>query len=75
MKTILKSIALVTITLITVNISLAQPQPNGGNDPGVDNTPVGGGAPVGSGIGILLLLGAAYGGKKAYDFRKSTQQE
>lgn len=35
---------------------------NGGNDP------VGGGAPVGSGIVILITMSAGYGAKKMYDF-------
>jgi len=75
MKTFTKSIAaLLTITLLTINFSTAQtpPPPNGGNGaptPG-NNTPVGGGAPIAGGIGILLALGAAYGWKKVYDFRK-----
>jgi len=34
------------------------------------NQPPGGGAPVGSGLVILLSLGAAYGGKKVYDARR-----
>ncbi len=34
------------------------------------NEPPGGGAPVGSGITILLALGAAYGGKKLFDARR-----
>ncbi len=42
------------------------PEPNGGNDPGGGNNPVGGGAPIAGGIGILLVLGAAYGIKKVY---------
>jgi len=47
------------------------PPPNGtGGAPSGDNTPVGGGAPIAGGIGILLALGAAYGGKKVYDFNK-----
>jgi hypothetical protein len=76
MKNITKTLAtLITITLLTINLSLAQtpPPPNGGNNPnqgGNNNTPVGGGAPIAGGIGILLALGAAYGGKKVYDFRK-----
>ena len=75
MKTFIKTLAtLITITLLTINFSLAQtpPPPNGGNNPtpGNGNTPVGGGASIASGIGILLALGAAYGGKKVYDFRK-----
>lgn len=31
----------------------------------------GGGAPVGSGLVILFSLGAAYGGRKLYDWKKS----
>lgn len=75
MKTLIKSIAtLITITLLTINFSLAQtpPPPNdGGNPTQGGNTPVGGGAPITGGIGILLALGAAYGGKKVYDYRKA----
>jgi len=76
MKTVIKSIAaLITITLLTINFSLAQtpPPPNGGgnpSDPGSGNTPVGGGAPIGGGLGILMVLGAVYGGTKVYDLRK-----
>jgi len=74
MKTFTKSIAaIITITLITINFSMAQtpPPPNGGEAPGEHgNTPVGGGASITGGIGILLALGAAYGGKKVYEFRK-----
>jgi hypothetical protein len=69
MKTFIKSAAtLLTVTLLTINLTLAQtpPPPNGGGDPGSGNTPVGGGAPITGGIGILLALGAAYGGKKVY---------
>jgi hypothetical protein len=74
MKTFIKSTAaLITITLLTINFSLAQPPPppNGGETPSQGgNTPVGGGAPIAGGIGILLALGAAYGGKKIYDIKK-----
>jgi len=73
MKTFTKTIAaLITITLLTINFSLAQtpPPPNGGETPGQGgNTPVGGGASIAGGIGILLALGAAYGGRKVWDFR------
>ena len=34
------------------------------------NQPTGNGAPIGSGIIILLSLGAGYGAKKIYDARK-----
>jgi hypothetical protein len=72
MKTLIKTFAtLLTITLLTINLSAqTPPPPNGGGSPGSGNTPVGGGAPIAGGIGILLALGAAYGGKKVWDFRK-----
>ncbi len=35
----------------------------------------GGGAPIGGGLFILLGLGAAYGGKKIYDLKKSMSEE
>lgn len=64
-----------TVTLLTINLSslTAQtpPPPNGGQTPVEgNNTPVGGGSPIAGGLGILLVLGAAYGGKKVYDFQK-----
>ena len=43
------------------------PHPNGDVNPtqaGSGNTPVGGGAPIGSGIALFIALGAAYGIKK-----------
>jgi hypothetical protein len=64
---------LITVTLLTINLALAQtpPPPNGGDTPSQGgNTPVGGGAPIAGGIGILLVLGAAYGGKKVYQVFK-----
>jgi hypothetical protein len=52
--------------------TLAQspPHPNGGSGPGSGNTPVGGGAPIDGGLSIMLVLGAAYGAKKIYKFKK-----
>jgi len=86
MKTLIKLTAMPTfgraclklcfgITLITFfSIALSAqtpPPPNGGNTPGEgDNTPVGGGAPVGTGLAILVALGLGYGGKKIYQMKK-----
>ncbi len=77
MKTLIKkAAALIAVTLLTINLTLAQtpPPPNGGGDPGSGNTPVGGGAPIAGGIGILLALGAAYGGKKVWEYRKKMEE-
>ncbi len=49
------------------------PHPNDDVNPtqaGSGNSPVGGGAPIAGGIGILMALGAAYGGKKVWEYRK-----
>ncbi len=42
------------------------PNPPSGHGSGDDQNP-GGGAPIGSGVFILLSLGVAYGGKKLYE--------
>jgi len=81
MKTFTKALAtLITITLLTINLSTLSaqtpPPPNGGNGaptPG-NNTPVGGGAPIAGGVGILLALGAAYGFKKVYYINKNENE-
>ncbi len=73
----IKRIITTAIFIFAISALSAQTPPppnnNGGgtsSPPNGNNTPVGGGAPIGSGVAILLALGAAYGGKKVYDFRK-----
>ena len=72
MKKIIVSLVFLLITGMTGFIygqgdpALPPDNPNMGNG----NEPVGGGAPIGGGLVILLALGAGYGGKKIYDFRK-----
>ncbi len=70
---IFKKIILSAIFIFAISALSAQtpPPPNGGQTPEESgSTPVGGGAPIGSGIAILLALGAGYGGKKIYDYKK-----
>jgi hypothetical protein len=55
--------------MLTAHTLTAQPPPRPSGDPSEDGGPVGSG-PVGSGLGILLALGAAYGAKKVYDARR-----
>lgn len=60
-----------TITAVAAFAALgfAQPLPNeNGNGSAVPNdAPI---APIGSGVAILMVLGAGYGTKKVYDHRK-----
>lgn len=70
MKTFIKLLTITLITLNSIAIYAGAPPPppppghgSGGNVPG-------GGAPIAGGIGILLALGAAYGGKKVWDWHK-----
>ncbi len=65
-----KILALTAILLIGGFSLLAQDPPPPPNEPsGGNNPPVGGGSPVGSGLTIMLALGAAYGGKKIYELK------
>jgi hypothetical protein len=64
---------LVSVFLLISGLSFGQqppPPPGGhghqGNKPPNDT-------PLGSGLGILVALGLAYGGKKVWDFRKSRE--
>jgi hypothetical protein len=69
MKKAIKSLIVIGLFLSLPLLSLAQTPPhpnNGGGGPGAGNTPVGGGAPLGGGLIIMMVMGAAYGSKKAY---------
>lgn len=74
MKNKLRKIAfmifLATFTVIS-NSAISQPPPppgQGSNDS--NQTGSGGGAPIGSGWAILIVLATAYGGRKIYKSRK-----
>ncbi len=76
MKTFKKliTISVLIFTISSLSAQVAPPPNNGGGENSQTpqeggNAPVGGGgAPIGSGLFILLGLGAAYGGKKIYNF-------
>jgi len=73
MKNSIKIFAIAVLMTAAPLIIMAQylpTHPNGGNDPGPANTPVGGAAPIDGGLSILLLLGAAYGSKKIFQQQK-----
>lgn len=62
--------------LFAVTLTAQDPPPPPG-DPsnGGTNPPVGGSSPVGSGLVILIALGAAYGGRKIYQLRMSRDKQ
>jgi len=52
------------------------PPPAGGHgQSGNQTADSGGGAPIGGGLGILMALGAAYGGRKIYMAWKEQKEE
>ena len=64
--------------IIAVNGAISQTPPDPPSNPtGDGSTPVGddGGAPIGGGVAMLLAMGAAYGGKKYYDYRRKLKNE
>ena len=63
---IFKSLIFCGLIFISQGAFAQVPPPPPGDGHGGSGNQEGGGAPVGTGIGILLSLGAAYGGKKLY---------
>lgn len=74
MKKIIAQLSLVTVLILTSTALLAQGPPPPPGDPNAGGGPVGGNAPIGSGIAILLTLGAAYGGRKVYQYWKDQKE-
>jgi hypothetical protein len=78
MKKHLKTALFTAFLLIAPLVMLAQTPPhpnNGGTAPGTStNTPVGGGAPIGSGTLLLIGLAGLYGSKKVYGRWKSLEE-
>lgn len=63
---------LILVPVIYSNASAPPPPPPPG--PGGTDVPIGGTAPVGSGLIILISMGAAYGAKKVYNARKRLEE-
>lgn len=75
MKSNLKKMILIIALVVTpfiVNQVSAQPDTPGTGSSGGGHS-MGGGAPIGSGIALLISLGAGYGIKKVYSHRKKEQ--
>jgi hypothetical protein len=70
MKTIFPLLFLFVVVFST-NVFAGDPPPQG-DDPTTDpegGTPIGGNAPVSSGLTLILSLGAAYGARKTYQLK------
>lgn len=57
---------------VAASAQSAPPPPPGHGETG--NQPPGGGAPIGAGIGFLLLMAGGYGAKKVYDARRKLEE-
>jgi hypothetical protein len=69
-------LGIIIIALISLTSNLnAQPGSPPGDSTEVDGGPIGGNAPIETGIGILLALGAAYGGRKTYRLLKQENSD
>ncbi|MEI6885122.1 MAG: hypothetical protein WCO02_11585 [Bacteroidota bacterium] len=73
-----KLLTLITVMLFIIIPLLTVADPpgpptGGGGTGGGGGTPVG--APIDGGLGILLAMGAAYGGKKLYKARKDKKEK
>jgi len=73
MKSLYKLFLIAFLMFFSVSISMAQltdPGDGSAGDPtGGDHDPIGGSAPIGSGLAIFIALGAAYGSKKIYQLK------
>ena len=65
-----KILTLTAILMISGFSLLAQAPPAPPENAGGNGGPVGGGAPIGSGLVLLIAMAAGYGGKKVYNARK-----
>ena len=77
MKNIIKSLALLTLIIgaifITKPVKANPPDPPAHHGEATNQAPAG--APIDGGLGILLALGAGYGGLKLYRNRKKAAEE
>ena len=75
MKNIFKILFIAAFVCFGISVWAQAPPPPPGNPRtggGGSSGPVGG--PIDGGLGILLALGAAYGGKNLYNERKKTKK-
>ena len=57
------------MAIVQISQAQAPPPPPGAKGGDTNGVPGGGGAPIGSGIVLLITLAAGYGGKKVFQAR------
>ena len=70
--------SIITILLLLMFVAVSDVMAVGPGEPPEDpgtGTPIGGSAPIGGGIFILLGLAAIYGGRKVYQMNKEDLEE
>ena len=72
---LLKAFAILLFVGASYTVSAQPPPPPGGSGGGggTQGEKLGGNAPIGGGLFILLGMGLAYGGKKMYDIRSKEE--
>ena len=76
-KIIITALFIISLSFTSADL-LAQgapPPPPGGHGETGNQPAEGGGAPIGGGLGVLLALGAAYGGRKVYKYYQDKTEE
>lgn len=76
-KIIITALFIISLSFTTSELAAQVPPPPPSGHGGTGNAPAddpGGGAPIGGGLGVLLALGAAYGGRKVYRAWKDQQE-
>lgn len=68
MKKFMSLLSILGFLLLSINLYGQAGPPDPPGDPGTGGGPVGSSAPIGSGLGIMLSLGAIYGAKKVSHF-------
>ena len=68
---IITGLLIVVPVIITCASDPPPPPPPG---PGGSDLPIGGAAPIGSGLIMLVSMGVAYGAKRVYDARKRLEE-
>jgi hypothetical protein len=65
---------LLVVVPVIITCASAPPPPPPPPGGGGSGSPIGGTAPIGSGLIMLISMGAAYGAKKVYNARKRIEE-